>query len=63
MKRKRVIFLIGFVVLVLGWAIRSTFVMHSYSSKPLGGIIMAVGMLVMGISLYKIFKNGNSIRK
>lgn len=58
-----IVFLIGFVAFIAGWSIRSTFVMQGYVNKPVGGIMIAIGALVMGISLYKIIKNGNSIGK
>lgn len=56
-KEKKIIgFVVGLVLFFIGWAIRSTFLMHTYANKPLGGIIVAVGMLIMGIFSYKLLK-------
>lgn len=56
-KEKRLVGLItGMVIFFIGWAIRSTFLMHTYANKPLGGIIVATGMLIIGVYAYKLLK-------
>lgn len=48
--------IIGLIIFFIGWAIRSTFWMHNYANKPLGGIGMAIGMLIVGLFTYKLLK-------
>jgi hypothetical protein len=48
--------IMGFSIFFIGWAIRSTFLMYSYTNKPLGGAIMALGMLITGIYGVKLLK-------
>lgn len=56
-KEKKIIgFICGLVIFFIGWAIRSTFLMHNYANKPLGGIIIAIGMLTVGVFAYKLLK-------
>lgn len=56
--RLLIIFLcFGILVFLAGWAIRSTFIMHGYSNKPIGGAMVAAGFLVMGVSVWRILKN------
>lgn len=56
-KNKKLIGMIaGLVIFFIGWAIRSTFLLHSYTNKPLGGIIIAAGMFIVGIFAYKLLK-------
>lgn len=47
---------VGLVLMMSGWIIRTSFIMHSYSNKPVGGIIMAIGMLIIGWMAYKLLK-------
>lgn len=48
--------IIGLVVFFVGWAIRSTFLMRDYTNKPIGGILIAIGMMIIGIFCYKLLK-------
>jgi hypothetical protein len=55
-KNRKVVWLVaGLVVFFIGWAIRSTFA-YDYANKPLGGIIIAIGMLIIGLFAYKLLK-------
>jgi len=55
-EKLRTFFVVGFVVFLTGWAIRSTFIMHNYENKPLGGGLIAIGMFAMGVSAFKLLK-------
>lgn len=46
----------GFVLFMLGWAIRSTFIMANFVNKPLGGAVLTAGMLIMGYAAYRLLK-------
>jgi hypothetical protein len=56
-KEKSVVgLIIGLAVLFIGWALRSTLPANEYYNKPIGGGVMALGMLVTGIFAYKLLK-------
>lgn len=56
MKKRLVILIIGMFLFGTGWAIRSTFIMHDYVNKPIGGALIFVGMLAIGICMYWMIK-------
>lgn len=49
--------LIGIVIFAAGWAVRSTYIMHGFVNKPIGGALICLGFFVIGISLWRIIKN------
>jgi hypothetical protein len=53
-EKSTIALIIGFSLFMLGWAIRSTFIMHNFVNKPLGGAILTTGMLIMGYAAYKL---------
>lgn len=56
-KEKKVVGLVvGLALFFVGWAFRSTVPIAYYHNKPVGGAMMAIGMFVFGIFLYKLLK-------
>lgn len=49
--------IVGFIVFALGWAIRSTYVMHSYVNKPIGGALITIGFMVLAWGIFKLIKS------
>jgi len=52
--RKLLIF--GLIIFSAGWAIRSTYLMKSVVNKPIGGVLITIGLLLMGISVSRMIK-------
>lgn len=46
----------GMILFSSGWAIRSTYLMHSYDNKPIGGVLITIGFLLIGMSVIKMLK-------
>lgn len=57
MKKKAIILVLGLVMIGLGWAIRSTFIIEDYWNKPIGGAMITIGVLVFSITFLSLFKN------
>jgi hypothetical protein len=47
---------VGLVIFFTGWAIRSTFIVPENLNKPVGGIVIAIGMSITGYFTYKLLK-------
>lgn len=47
---------VGLAIFFTGWAIRSTFIVPENLNKPVGGILVAIGMLVTGYFTYRLLK-------
>lgn len=55
-EKSTVVLVIGLAMFMCGWAVRSTFVMHNFVNKPLGGAFVAAGLLVISYAAYKLLK-------
>lgn len=56
MKTRYYILITGFALLGIGWALRSTFITRDHINKPIGGILITIGSLMLSISIIMMFK-------
>lgn len=52
----RILLIIGVILFAAGWAYRSTVLLHTYANKPIGGILVTIGFVIMGIAMWRLVK-------